>query len=362
MKVGFDARTLSIRGGSKKYSENIIQATGELVDEVKLYGENYGGFSRYIQSTPLRILWENVAFPIQSHIDDVDIFHGLKYAVPINSSVPTVVTIHDVLEFKQMNMKTSDEVYARIWRQYARSADHIIVPSHSTKDDVVELFSIAEENVSVVHHGVEAKYFNRSIDRSRLFDYLQSEGVSNIRNKKVILNTGTVRPRKNQTALIKSFTEIAKDNPDAVLLVAGKMGWRSDKITSVAEDSTISDRIHFLGFVPEDILVALYSYAEVFVYPSLAEGFGFPVLEAMASATPVITSNTTSLPEVVGDAGKTVDPENISEIRTAIAEVLNDATLQDQLAKEGRDRALEFSWSSAAKETVSIYEKLVTDS
>lgn len=268
---------------------------------------------------------------------ETDLIHLSDWTAPV-TRVPTVTTVHDLAFIKYP--ETVDPLIRhtqsiRLSRIISHG-NHIIADSMSTKNDLVEKYQIKDTQIDVVYPGISSSY-----------SPVSKEELERVKTKyslpsRYILSLGTQEPRKNLERLIE-----ATKNLDLPLVIAGKYGW-GKKVGNPTH-------VNVLGFVAEDDLPALYSSATVFCYPSLYEGFGFPVLEAMACGTPVVTSNISSLPEVTGDAAILVDPTNIESIKSGIEQSLS---MREKMIKKGILRAKKFSWEHSATQVMQIYEKL----
>ena len=270
---------------------------------------------------------------------ETDLIHLSDWTAPV-TRVPTVTTVHDLAFVKYP--ETVDPLIRhtqsiRLSRIISHG-NHIIADSVSTKNDLVEKYQIKESQIDVVYPGISTTY-----------SPVSKEELERVKTKyslpsRYILSLGTQEPRKNLERLIEATRTLGLP-----LVIAGKYGW-GKKVGN-------PQHVTVLGFVAEDDLPALYSSATVFCYPSLYEGFGFPVLEAMACGTPVVTSNISSLPEVTGDAAILVDPMNIESIKSGIEQAL---TSSEKMIKKGIQQAKKFSWQNTASQVIKIYEKLGT--
>ncbi len=259
-----------------------------------------------------------------------------------------VVTVHD-LSFavipEYYDLKRRLWHWSLCYKKLLRRADKIIAVSEYTKQDVVRELGVPEERVEVIYQGV---------DHTRFHSGLNVDKLRAVRNKynlpgEFILYMGTLEPRKNLVGLIQAFENMSTK---IHLVIAGKPGWKFRSIFDAAKRSLKKNNIHFLGFVEESDKPYMLKLARVFAFPSLYEGFGLPVLEAMAVGTPVVTSSVTSLPEVVGDAGLLVNPYNIEEITFALDQLLTDEGLRLRLTEKGLLRAKQFSWEKTAEQTL----------
>lgn len=285
-----------------------------------------------------------------------DLVHFTHFSRPIFFGGRSVVTIHDLthLFFPGEKMKSFFKkwAYGLVLSHSCRTAEKIIAVSENTKKDLRKFLGIAPHKIEVIYEGVEANYREvgpEEIERVRKKYHL---------TKPYILYIGVWRVHKNLVGLIKAFGYLKnKYNPNIDLVVGGK----HDSGTSVFETIkkfNLKDNVLLPGFVAEEDLPALYSGAELFVFPSFYEGFGLPILEAMSCGVPVVCSNTSSLPEVAGEAAQYFDPYNPEEMAEAIREVLINKGLAETLRQKGFERVGNFSWHRMAKETLSVYEQV----
>jgi glycosyltransferase involved in cell wall biosynthesis len=236
----------------------------------------------------------------------------------------------------------------------ARKADRIIAVSENTKKDLIKFYGIMPEQVKVIYLGVDKNFsfVKKENDDGVLRRYNLKPGY--------ILNVGTLEPRKNIVRLLEAYRLIAADLSRAPqLVIAGGKGWLSEDINKRIDSLGLKAKVILTGYVPDDDLPSLYRGAALFVYPSLYEGFGLPPLEAMASGVPVVSSNTSAIPEVVGKAGLLVDPCRTDEIARAVIMALEDVGLRDRMKNEGLKRSGRFSWENTAKKTIALYEEVL---
>ncbi|MBT6225569.1 MAG: glycosyltransferase [Candidatus Scalindua sp.] len=304
------------------------------------------------QNNVLRILWEQIMLPISSRKDRIDLFHYTDHALSLfQSPQQVIITVHDIayIRFPDL-LNKSRQIYKKyILRESIKRASIIVADSYSTKRDIVEFFGINEEKIKVVHLGVESRF--------RPIGNVKEYRLKNKLPSKMILNVGTLEPRKNVITLMKAFKKLREKGFEAYkLVIAGEKGWLYTQIFKEVEHSGLKNEILFLGVVKDEDLPALYNCADIFVYPSLYEGFGLPPLEAMACGIPVVTSNTSSLPEVIGDAGIMVDPDDVNSLCETMCNLLTDKELRCQMSKNGLKRAKLFSWEKAANEILEIYD------
>jgi glycosyltransferase involved in cell wall biosynthesis len=288
---------------------------------------------------------------------DADLFWGTGFFGHFNKSFKTIITIHD-MAYKHypetIHQPTYRELIGKL-QDHAQKSHAIIAVSNSTKRDIVHYLGVPPEKVWVIYNGVNSR-----------FCQIRNQGLLNTVKlkyrlpEKFILFVGTLEPRKNIIGLIEAFKKLTLDpHFKYQLVIVGSKGWGYKPIFSTAESLGIKDRIIFAGYVPGQDLPAIYNLAGIFVYPSFYEGFGIPVVEAMACGTPVITSNVSSLPEVGGDAVLYVDPKNIEEISTSIKGALSDENLSQTLREKGVARSKEFSWEYTARQTLDVFKKVM---
>lgn len=291
-------------------------------------------------------------------VGGADVFFSPHFiATPTTASCKKIITFHD-LSFERypefFDRRRKFWHFSNHPKKQAEKASEIIAVSESTAYDLADLYGIDEKKIHVVYSGVREGFF-REFSR---------EELSHMKGKyrlpdRFILSVSTIEPRKNVLGIIKAF-EIFKErggSGEMKLVIAGKPGWLYQESFKAIENSKWRDDILYLGFIEDEDKPALYKLAELFVYPSIYEGFGFPALEAMASGTPVITSDCSSLPEVVEDAALLVDPFSISDIAWLMGEVIRDKTLASLLKEKGVAQARKFSWQKCAEETLQILRK-----
>jgi glycosyltransferase involved in cell wall biosynthesis len=250
--------------------------------------------------------------------------------------------------------EASKRIFFQAMMQWsAGNADRLIAISESTRQDVIRLLSVASSKIVSTQLAASSNYC--------LLPPFEVESVVkryNLIQGKYIYFVGALEPRKNIPLLIEAYAKLGKQFSDVPLIIAGKKGWMYHEIFKRVAALNLQDRVRFLGYVPEQDLIALYNGARVFVYPSYYEGFGFPVLEAMQCGTPVITTNVSSMPEVAGDAALLVPPNDVEALSIALQRVLTDDVLAKNLSQRGLARAVNFSWQRCAKETLQVYESV----
>ena len=303
----------------------------------------------------VRIIWEQVVAPVAVKRHEVDVLHSMGYAQPIACGAKTVVTVHDLafLLFPRTFNRLNRLYLSLLTRLSVRRADRVIAVSSNTKNDIVRLLGVAPDKVVVVHHGVEP-IFRKISDTSEIESFKRRRGLPD----RYVLFIGTLEPRKNIQTLLVAFANLKKrSNVPHKLVIGGARGWLWNEILATIERLELQQDVVLPGYLPLDEEPLWYNGADLFVYPSLYEGFGFPALEAMACGTPVVTSNSSSLPEVVGDCGVLVDPTRPDELTEAIYRLLVTPSARGELSDRGLERAKSFSWSRAAERTIGVYRE-----
>lgn len=297
--------------------------------------------------------WWLVGLPTLLQISPVDIFHGTNYCIPLWAPCPTVVTIHDLSLFTQASTHERSNV-SRGRRRIpimARRATRIIAPSRWTKEEIIRHLGIRSERIEVIYEA--AREGMRPLPREQCQPVLDKYQI----RSPYLLYVGTIEPRKNLLTLLRAYDQMLRSTSHRPqLALCGGRGWLDDEVFKLVDDLRLGDQVRFTGYVTDEDLPALYSAAEIFIYPSLYEGFGLPPLEAMACGAPVIASNSSSLPEVVGEAGVKVEPRDYRALAREIAGLLDDPQKREHFRMAGLARAQEFSWERAANETQAVYD------
>jgi glycosyltransferase involved in cell wall biosynthesis len=300
---------------------------------------------------PVRILWEQLSAPLAALSQEMGLLHAPVNVVPLLSRTPTIVTIHDLafLEYPEQYPGFQRRYLAAMTRASTRRAAKVITVSTFTGADVAERLDVPESKIVAIPNGVDEAFYPRAgtddLTRFRVEQRLPDQ---------FLLFVGTLQPRKNLIGLLRAYA-ILPNEERIPLYAVGGAGWMYADIFAEVERLGIGDDVWFPGYAASEMLPLWYSAATAFIYPSFYEGFGLPVLEAMACGTPVVTSDRTSLPEVVGDAGLLVDPDNPEDISDAIRALLTDDTRRELLAQRGLEQAQRFTWQRTARETVAVY-------
>lgn len=308
-------------------------------------------FQYYVVFGP--VLWSRVFFPARLLLErDLDVFFSPAHYSPALLTHRFVVTIHDLSYFYYPNEFLKRDLYKlRNWTKHALSqASRVITVSECTKKDVMRFYGVSSEKIRVIYNGFEKEVFN-------------PDGITNtaykrlgLQPQKYFLYVGTIQPRKNIKRLIEAYRIVRRAHPELRLVITGKKGWLSKEITDSASADD-SNTIIFTGYLPDDDVVSLYKNALCLVMPSLYEGFGIPVLEAMSHGCPVLASQVSSLPEIGGDACVYFDPESIEDIAVKMARIAKDIVLRDTLIAKGTQRLKIFSWKKCAAQTLAVLQE-----
>lgn len=278
---------------------------------------------------------------------------GTNYSLPAHGRVSgkRVLTVHDMswLYHPETLQDPTLRMLANL-SQHLHAADRVLTVSEATKDDLVRRLEIDPRKITVIYNGVSDRF--RSLDTP--LDNVQERYRL---PKRFFLFVGTVEPRKNLARLIEAF-ERAGRHLEHSLVVVGAKGWKTSPIYRAIETSRVRDRIQLLGFVADADLPAIYNLADAFVYPSLYEGFGIPIVEAMACGTPVVTSNVSAMPEVAGDAALLIEPLDPHGLAEAMERIVQDGALRNSLRAKGLERAKRFSWDTSAAQVVQSFREL----
>jgi glycosyltransferase involved in cell wall biosynthesis len=309
--------------------------------------------SRWPTRNPLvRIAWEQAAWLPLARRARVDLLHSMAFVTPFFAPIPKIVTVYDLsfIHFPERYTKFKRWYLQSQTRRSVQSADLTLAISQDGKRDIQKVFGIATDKVAVITPGVSASY--RPLPPAEVDRFKQEKELT----RRFILHVGTLQPRKNIPVLLRAFAELNDRNVDLVL-VGGK-GWLFDEIFALVGQLNLRDRVRFTGFVPDSELPLWYNSAELFVFPSIYEGFGIPAADAMACGTPVIVANTSSLPEVVGTAGLHFEPQAVSALAERIAYVLYDSVQADTMREQGLAQARNFSWTQSGKKMAELYRQL----
>ncbi len=306
----------------------------------------------------VRILWEQMLQPLALKMEKIDLLHSLAFAIPLASSCPAVVTVYDLSFFLYPEgFKPFKRLYLRLFtRLSVQRAKGIIAISENTRQDVARLLQVPVHKIGIAYPGVDESY--HPLPPEEIESFRQRRGLP----RRMILFVGTLEPRKNLVHLLEVYKHLVSqtskgENERPKLVIVGAKGWFYEEIFARVETLNLKDQVILAGHVPNQELPWWYNAAEVFVYPSLYEGFGLPPLEAMACGTPVVVADTSSLPEVVGQAGLIAPPQDVDAWVEAIRRMLDDEVLRQTIRQRGLSQAARFSWTKTAHQTVGAYRR-----
>ena len=365
MLIGIDASrsTAGLRTGTESYSLNMIR-------EMVAIGHDHA-FRLYFNQAPreglvpgeaeMRVipfprLWTHVRLSWEMIRQSPDLLFVPSHVLPVVHPERSVVTVHDLGFLHHPETHTRfQNIYLR-WstRHNARGATRVLADSQATRRDLMRYYGISADKIVVVYPGRD-QHLAPVTDPDVLAATRHRYGIS----ERYLFYVGTLQPRKNLVRLVRAFAgSLAAEYPALQLVLAGKVGWLSAGILEEVRKAGLADRLLLTGYVPGSDLPALMSGAVAFVFPSLYEGFGMPVLEAMACGTPVVCSNVSSLPEVAGEAALLVDPLDTGALAEALIRIVDDAELRSELVARGLEHVRSFSWRRCAQETLQVLEEV----
>lgn len=368
MRVGFMAR--SVRPGATgvgRYAANLVTSLAECLPPQTLTAfltrdapRSWTGRVHEVRApfaTPneyMRAIWEQSVVPWQVARLGLDVYHSPNYILPLGLPCPAVVTIHDLSYLQRSVHRLRSHLYLSVMTGLAlRRAAAVVAVSEYTRRAIEARYPRVAGRIAVISEGVDPAL--RPPSAARLATFRQATGLS----EPYLLFVGTREPRKNLVRLVTAFEMvIGRTGLPHQLVFVGPDGWKTDALAVALARSPLADRIRIVGHVPDEALACWYAGAALFVYPSLEEGFGLPPLEAMACGAPVVTSNTSALPEVVGAAALTIEPTDVAGLALAIERVLTEAGTADRLREAGLRRAQCFSWEAVARAYQRLYERV----
>lgn len=381
MKIGIDISQIVYEGtGVAVYTRSLVEALlgVDRENEYVLFGSSLrnrrplnefvkklgvGNIRKKFSVLPpklLEFLWNGIhILPVENFTGEIDVWHSSDWLEPPTRQAKRVTTIHDLTVFKYPEAFTPRGGHDIVENQKRKLhfvkhySDLVIAVSESTKKDIIEVLGMPEKKIKVIYEAAGRNYFQRS-----------AEAVETVKKKfqiegNFLLCVGTREPRKNLETAILASAEIAGANKDLCLVIAGKYGWGEESLKVRMQSSKLGQRVKILGFVEEEDLACLYSGATAFIYPSFYEGFGLPILEAMACGCPVITSDLGAMKEIAGEAALLTDPESVESLAGAISRVCRSKKLQEELKVKGLKRVGEFSWEKTALQTLELYRSLI---
>ena len=377
MRICIDCRScLAPTSGIQRYIRNLIHGLASMDQENEYYLYYLNTFSPWSRLSSFRLnpQYKGIGFPNPVYRilarampskwltlnkitgEKIDLFHATNLLQFPHTNCKSVVTVHDLtfLLFPEFHTKKNIELMMNGLNGGLKLADRIIADSQSTKEDLVQQLKIPQDRINVIYLGVGAEY-KQAPDGNKDSNILKKYSLQD----PYLLFIGVIEPRKNLVRLIRAFYYLKEDKKiEHKLVIAGRKGWLYDDIFETVATLKLRNDVIFTGYIPDEDMPSLIRGSDFFVYPSLYEGFGLPPLEAMACGTPVITSNVSSLPEVVGDGALLVDPHSVEEISGGMAKLLEDDVLRKKLVRKGLERAKRFTWDRVARETLKVYEEI----
>lgn len=370
--VAINAHLLSGRAGYRsagvhQYIYHLLRHLGQADDRLRytvLLGEGVlppdsaltSLQSRWSTSrAAVRVAWEQLVQPWVLRQIGADLVHGPVFVGPLLAHCPVVVTIHDLSFIRCPDLsRPANRMYRTVLtRLSAQRARRLIAVSAHAAAESTRLLGVPRERVDVIYHGVDPVFRPLPVDEVAAFR--RDRGLP----ERFVLFVGTLEPRKNLVRLVEAFARI-RDGRVRLVLAGGK-GWLYDDLFAKVEALELDEEVVFPGYVMNDELSLWYNAATVFSYPSVYEGFGLPVLEAQACGTPVLTSNTSSLPEAAGDGALMVDPYDVEELAAGLDRLLTDEPLRHELRERGLAHARQFSWPRTARETACVYRRAMAE-
>ncbi len=370
MLIGIDASRAAVvqRTGTERYSLEVVRAllAVDSPHRWRLYFRELPSPSLHswtgsaeVRVIPFPRLWTHIRLSWEMATHPPDILFMPAHVLPIIHPRRSVATIHD------LGYRCFPEAHPPAARLYlelgtrwnARQARRVVVDSQATRADLERFYGTPAYKIHVIYPG-HTSWIQRVEDPARIRSAQERLGIP----EQYILYVGTIQPRKNLVRLIEAYVSLRRRWPAGSepphLVLGGKMGWMTQDIVRAVQHSGLENLVHLVGYVPDEELPALLSGALVFAFPSLYEGFGFPVLEAMACGTPVVCSNTSSLPEVAGDAALLVDPLDVEDIASSLLRVFQDEELRRRMVEAGYRQVQRFSWQNTARELLELFEEL----
>lgn len=377
-RIGIDVTPAVTQGGGiGRYTRELVNALVKSGDDYRYHlfsarqprelpvqdpvpgGDNITHHRAPVGERWLYRLWHRlrVPLPIQWFTGQLELFHSPDFVLPpVWGNIPTLLTVHDLsfVHFPDTFTPSLVRYLNRTVPASVKRATHILADSEATKDDLVGIWNTPADKVTVLYSGVNRR-FRPDSDVQKTALVRQRYGLD---EEPYLLSVSTLQPRKNYQMLIRAFRQVAARYPHN-LVIAGSKGWLYEQIVSEVRAQNLTGRVRFIGFVDDNDLPTLYSGAALFVFPSLYEGFGLPLLEAMACGVPVLTSDSSCLPEIAGEAAIQLAPENQEDWTHAMLETLGDPSRRTKMVAAGFLQAREFTWSKAARQLLGIYQNLL---
>jgi glycosyltransferase involved in cell wall biosynthesis len=370
MRIGINALFWipDAMGGTQTYFLNLLRALVRIdpANEYLAFLNKNGAQNSRIASTnlqvqicpipgrmrSLRLLWESLLLPSYARRLQIDLLHSLGYIAPFALSIPSVITVMDMIHYiYPYEIEKSKRILWKVlFPASLRRAKHAISISKSVKRDIVRFFPWAESKTTPISLGVDHTLFNPSLPGENF-------SFENDKVRQFILAVASISPHKNIGTLIRAFAQVQRMWPDLRLALVGMKTCHAKALEQLVHNLSLDAQVHFLGRISDMELAKLYRRARVLVFPSLYEGFGLPLLEAMACGCPVIASNRSSMPEVCEDAALLFDPDDVIQLTQVIVEVLSSEELRTELQRRGLEHAAKYTWETTATKTLEVYHR-----
>jgi glycosyltransferase involved in cell wall biosynthesis len=377
MKIGIEAQRVlrKVKKGMDIVAIQLIRSLQKIdtINQYYIFVNDDEGESPIQETSNFKIIklkkapypyWEQVILPGAVKEYGIELLHCTNNTAPLNITVPLLLTLHDIIYLESINFTKGSwyQIFGNFYRRWnvpiiVKKTAKIITVSEYERKNIVDYFRLSPDHVQTIYNGVGENFYK-----------VRDEGVLSSIKKKYnlpedyVFYLGNTDPRKNIKGVMKALAWLRKNNMLSFSLVMpGVDHTFLREVASGVGDPEILNSILLPGYIPDDDLAAIYSMARVFLFPSLREGFGLPILEAMACGVPVITSNTSSMPEVAGNASLLIDPDNEEEIASAILKLLKDSLLRRELINKGFERSSAFSWENNARKTLSLYKSVISE-
>lgn len=379
MRIGIDVTSAMMQGGGiGRYTRELVQATlaqdtaheyvlfsapppaGKSLDALFSANERVTHKIAPVSEQWLYRMWYRARLPIsvQRFTGKLDLFHSPDFVLPpVGGNIPTLLTVHDLsfVHFPEVYPEVLVNYLNKVVPWSVERATHILADSEATKQDLMEIWRVPNEKVSVLYSGV-SEAFEKVEDAGRITAVRQKY---NLGDAPYLLSVGTVQPRKNYQMLIQAFAPLADKFPHNLYIAGGK-GWLYDEMMAEIEKQGLTERVCFIGFVDDADLPTLYSAADLYLFPSIYEGFGLPMLEAMACGVPVIASNVSSLPEVGEETAVMLPSHDLLQWTQKMDTLLSDSEQRQKMVAAGLQQVRKFSWKKASAQLLSIYQTLLS--
>ena len=375
MRIGIDATALPPQPvGAGNYIIQLIRALASLKvnDEFVIFAQQRGhalislpendSFEWIIledRNPGSRLIWEQTLYPQLIRKSGVDLLHSMHYTRPVKLPCASVVTFHDMTFFlyPELHTRAKRLFFPLAIRASARQADALTAVSESTRQDAIRVLGISPEKITTTQLGVDPAFrpINDAAIKGKIAEKYDLP-------ERFILYVGLLEPRKNLPMLIRAYKRLIDGGENFKLVLVGRYGWMYEELLRQINNLDLEEMVHFTGYVSQEDLPLVYNLSSLFVYPTLYEGFGLPALEAMACGVPVITTDVSSLPEIVGEAGILVPVNNVEALYGAMIAVLGDEDLRRKMINKGIQRAAKFTWEQTAILTFQVYQQVMRTS